>query len=308
MLKSQVIFLFTISLIFSLPTIHAEKYLNFDAEIQDAEWKYNAENGRIIFSVDIYNKDTKANYITHLDIYPEKNMQFHTQSNIIQIESGHSKSTDLEYRIPSIDTLAVDGWINPPTESGNPNHKFDEFTMSIFDYEVWREIKDAKKGTELNYKLVKGDHSDIQIEVDDLSIESSEKWIRVIYSGNLDMCDSISFKSESHKFSKWAGHSFFDRTFDFGEYETIPDFSIVCSTSTNDEIIITSELEKKFEDNIALSQVHNCHGVICIYPNNISTTDIFPWNEMLGIVAALIGLVAVMIKFNWIPIKRRKKV
>jgi hypothetical protein len=308
MSKFIVILLFMVSLGFFVPVVYAEVYLNFDSEIRDVSWDYRPIDERLVFSVNVFNILDIGNYIVHLEIEPENNDHYPTQKNLLQIETGHSRSVDLSYEIKTMDNLSVKTWINPPRNSANPLHEFDESKLSISSDEMWKKVKDAVKGIPLVYDVIADENSDLHIEIKDLSLEAKDKGIRIMYSGNLEMCDTFSFESENYTMAQFSGHSFFDRTVDFSRHAVVPDFHIVCNTLERDEIHISPDLEI-FKQHFALAQVSNsCTWSICIFPPVNSPVDGFPLGELLGAITAVIVLVGILIKFNWIPLKKRQEV
>ena len=292
---------------------HAEEFENFDAEIRGISWDYNSLEEELEFDVRVFNILDRANYRVPVEIESGNNEGFATKRNISEINTGQTKSAEFAYPVMTVDHLFVNTWINPPSGSANPTHKFDAAAINISSDEIWKKVKNAVKGVPLEYDVKVDESSNLYIEMGDISLESENKGIRIIHAGNSKTCDSFTLESENVKFKELPGDRFFDRTIDFGKYAEMPDFDIICNTINNDEILIPTVLENSKEDfkkNLVIHQGNaNCENVvICIvFPNGDSGSNEFPFEQLLVVVAAAIGLVTVLIKFNWIPLSRRQK-
>lgn len=280
---------------------YAEVYLNFDSEIQGFEWDYTRLDQSIAFSVNIRNILDPGNYIVHLEIEPEKNRYFHDDTRLVGVTTGVAKHAFFEYPIETIDELSIKTWINPPTTSAKPGHIFDEKVYKISKEQLWQKIITAIDGILLSYDVTLDENSDLDIKIYHTSTVLEPKGIRVMYSGNAEICDSFTFEVEDKPIGSFSGDGFFDRTVNLGGLEN-PDFHIICELPDYDEAIVTiPNLQEILKNDLYVTETTQCYNSFCIFGfnNTVGSDD--------NIVVAIIGVIVAIITLGGIIIKTRNK-
>ena len=280
---------------------YAEIYKNYDSEIEEFLWDYTRLDQSIVFSVHIRNILDKGNYIVHLEIEPEKNKFFESETRLLGVETGHIEHAKFEYPIKTIDNLSIKTWMNPPKTSGNPEHVFDEKVYHISKEKMWEKIITTVDGILLSYDVTLDENSDLDIKIYHTPTKSEPKGIRVMYSGNSGVCDTLTFEVEDKPIGSFSGQKFFDRTVNLGELEN-PDFHIVCKLPEDkDAIINIPDLQEIFEKDLYVYETPQCYNSFCIFGFTINAES----ND--NIIIVTLSIIGGVITLSTVIFKTRKK-
>ncbi|MDH3278879.1 MAG: hypothetical protein OEL84_04650 [Nitrosopumilus sp.] len=302
MKKLGIVLTLTIIVVLSSNTVFAEIFENFDSNIDDVFWTYLPISESMVFHVSVLNILDKANYIVHLDIISEKNKLFKNQKHLIELHPDWIRTADFGYPIMRVDALSLKTYVNPPLTSNNPTHIFDSKEIQISEEEMWQVILAAMDGLSLPNVITFDEESKINIQILDSYTKDVTKGLRIVYSGNSEICDNIILKMDDYKIKTFSGQQFFDRTIDLRGYENYDSFDIICDPKKSNNLSTdnSNHIQRDIEKNMSTTEVTvNCNFSICQPFSLPSEKDDDYLGIILGIISGIVGLItAIIVKSN----------
>ena len=297
-MKKYFYFFFFLGIILLPNGVNAEPYERFDSIIEEINWHYRPLDESLEFSVLLRNLEDKGNFIVHFDIDNIKNPQYssETYSRVLHVETGFAKWAEFSYHIKKIDDLSINTWINPPATSENPTHIFDQAILNISRDEILEKVFNAINGEPLSFSITPNEISTQNIYITNVSDRIDSRGIRVISTGNSEVCENFILKIGERTLGEFSGQRFFDRIVDLRGIQNSNEFHIVCEikNSTQQNLDEISKQDSINENLFAREVDVNCSGSICIHISNYSEPED---PIVIILVAAITGIISLVVYY-----------